>query len=333
MQPAGEQAGRPVRGDRRRSARSRERRMVPDAAFTSYYGRPVVKASPWSNDIPAYLFFGGLAAGSTLLGACADVTGRTSLRRTGRIGALGAIGVSFIALVHDLGRPGRFINMLRVAKPTSPMSVGTWLLAGYGPLTGLAAVAELQGLLPRRWSRVSRLLARTGRPANLGAALVAPAIATYTAALIADTATPAWHEGYAYLPFVFAGSAAAASGGLAMIGATVADAGPARRVAIGGALLELVAEQARNQAMGIAAETLHSGRPHALSAASKALSLVGIALASTGARRSRVAAGASGAALLAGSACGRFAIFEAGQASARDPRYTIVPQQERAKAR
>jgi len=112
---------------RRGGGRNRERQMVPDAHFTSYYGRPVVKAAPWSNDIPAYLFLGGLAAGSTMLGAGGDLTGRPSLRRTGRVGGMVAISLSFAALVHDLGRPARFVNMLRVAKPTSPMSVGTWI--------------------------------------------------------------------------------------------------------------------------------------------------------------------------------------------------------------
>jgi formate-dependent nitrite reductase membrane component NrfD len=100
--------------------------MVPEAEFTSYYGRPVVKQSPWKKDIPIYLFAGGLAAGSSLLAAGADMTGRVVLRRCGRLTALGALGVSMVALVHDLGRPGRFLNMLRTFKLTSPMSVGTW---------------------------------------------------------------------------------------------------------------------------------------------------------------------------------------------------------------
>ena len=81
-------------------------------------------------------------------------------------------------------------NMLRVFKPTSPMSVGSWLLAGYGPAAGAAAVCDVTGLLP------------AGRPAaTLGAGLLGPAIATYTAALICDTAVPAWHEGYREMPY------------------------------------------------------------------------------------------------------------------------------------
>jgi hypothetical protein len=302
--------------------------VVPDATFTSYYGRPVVKASPWENDIPAYLFLGGLAAGSSLLGAGADLTGRASLRRTGRIGALVAITASFAALVHDLGKPARFVNMLRVAKPTSPMSVGTWILSLYGPAAGLAGVAELP-FLPRF---VRRLLRPFVRSAGLAAAATAPAVASYTAVLLAHTATPAWNSARHELPFVFVGSAACAAGGLGLVFASTADAAPARQFALGGAAVELLAEARMEQSMGLAAETLHTGRPGTLLRASRALTIAGAAGAVLG-RRSRLLSALSGKALLAGSACTRFAIFEAGQASARDPKYTVVPQRERLDAR
>jgi formate-dependent nitrite reductase membrane component NrfD len=309
---------------RRRRGSSDGAPVVPDVAFTSYYGRPVVKASPWEKDIPAYLFLGGMAAGSSLLGAGADLTGRRSLRRSGRIGALVAITLSFAALVHDLGKPSRFVNMLRVAKPTSPMSVGTWILSLYGPAAGLAGAAELP-FLP---GFLRTLLRPFVRPAGLAAACTAPAVASYTAVLLADTATPAWHEAYRELPFVFVGSAACASGGLGMVFASTADARPARRLAIAGAALELAAEARMEQSMGLAAETLHIGRAGALMRASRALTIGGAAGALLG-HRSRLLSAVAGKALLAGSVCTRFAIFEAGQASARDPKYTVVPQRER----
>lgn len=307
--------------------------VVPDVEFTSYYGRPVVKASPWANDIPAYLFLGGLAGGSSLLAAGADLTDRPALRRTGRLGALVGISLSLAALVHDLGKPSRFLNMLRVAKPTSPMSTGTWILAAYGPAAGVAGAAELVGVLPRRLAWAARLLRALSRPAGLGAATLAPAVASYTAVLLADTATPAWHEAHRELPYVFVGSAAAAAGGLGMIGAPADQAGPARRLAVAGAAVELVAEQRMERSMGIAAETLHAGRSGRLMEVSRALTVGGGAIAALLAGRSRVAASLGGAALLAGSACTRFAIFEAGQESARDPKYTVVPQRERLESR
>ncbi|HEX4727029.1 MAG TPA: NrfD/PsrC family molybdoenzyme membrane anchor subunit [Jatrophihabitans sp.] len=302
--------------------------MVPDATFTSYYGRPVVKPSPWENDIPAYLFLGGLAGGSSLLAAGADLTGRPALRRAGRLGAAGAISLSFAALVHDLGRPSRFVNMLRVAKPTSPMSVGTWILSAYGPAAGLAGAAELAPAIANRLPVLARSLSLVSRPVGLAAAAAAPAVASYTAALLADTATPAWSGARRELPFVFAGSAAAAAGGWGMLCAPPDQAGPARRLALAGAVTELAAERVMDASLGMVAEPLKQGKAGALMRASTALTAAG-ALGALVGRRSRVVSGLAGTALLIGSACTRFGIFEAGQASARDPRYTVVPQRAR----
>lgn len=312
-----------------RRKRSAERSMVPDAEFTSYYGRPVLKAAPWGPDIPAYLFLGGLASGSALLGAGADLTGRPALRRASRFGAAGGIGLGLAALVHDLGRPARALNMMRVAKPTSPMSTGTWLLALFGPAAAAAAASELRGALPRR---LARLLGRIGRPAGLAAGALAPAVATYTAVLLADTATPTWHEAYRELPFVFAGSAASAAAGLGMIAAPTAEAAPARHMALWGAALDLAADLRREACLGLAAETLRQGPAGALMRASKILVGAG-GIGSLFAGRSRAVAVASGAALMAGSAASRFGFFEAGKASARDPKYTVVPQRERLERR
>jgi len=303
--------------------------MVPDATFTSYYGRPVVKAAPWEADIPVYLFMGGLAAGSSLLAAGADLTQRPTLRRTGRLAALGALSVSMLALVHDLGRPERFVNMLRVVKPTSPMSVGTWILTAYAPGAVLAAGAELIRLLPTDFGPLGRLLDRTARPAGLVAAVFAPGVASYTAVLLTDTATPAWHEAHRELPFVFVGSAAAASGGLGMVCAPLDQAGPARRLAVAGATVELAVEHRMEQSMGLSAETLHAGTAGRLMTASKRLTAAGALGAALFGGGSRVAAVISGLMLMAGSACTRFGVFEAGQESAKDPKYTVVPQRER----
>ena len=317
------------RGKRRRGGGGGDRSMVPEASCTSYYGRPVVKPAPWEKDIPIYLFSGGLAAGSSLLAAGAALTGRAMLRRSGRLTALAALVVSMVALVHDLGRPSRFLNMLRTVKLTSPMSVGTWILSTYGPFAGIAAAAEMVDMLPDRHVRGPlRLLSTLGGPAGLVAGVTAPPVAAYTAVLLSDTATPSWHEAFRELPFVFVGSAAAASGGMGMITSPVGETGPARRMALGGAVAELVMEHQMERSMGITAEPLHQGKAGALMKAAKVLTVAGAA-GSLLAGRSRALAVVSGAALMAGSACTRFGVFEAGQASARDPKYTVVPQRER----
>src|SRR5687768_12625712 len=124
-------------------SRRRDDVRVPPAEFRSYYGRPIVKRPVWRHDIPAYLFTGGLAAGSALLAAGADLTGRPVTRRAGRLAAVAALGASAYFLVNDLGRPARFHHMLRVAKPTSPMSMGTWILAAFGPAATAAGAAEV----------------------------------------------------------------------------------------------------------------------------------------------------------------------------------------------
>jgi formate-dependent nitrite reductase membrane component NrfD len=294
--------------------------MTPDVEFRSYYGRPVLKEPVWEWKIPAYLFTGGLSSGAAVLAAGADLTGLPALRRASRVGALGGLVASMYFLVADLGRPERFLNMLRVAKPTSPMSVGTWLLAAYGPGAGLAAAAEF---VP------GRLPTLVARPAGLWAAALAPGVASYTAVLLSHTAVPAWNEAHRQLPFVFTGSAAASGAGLGMVCAPVAQAGPARRLGIVGAAAEVVASRVVERRLGLVGEAYTTGTPHRLRTWAERLTIAGAVGAATVARRSRVGAVASGLALLAGSALQRFGVFQAGVDSTKDPKYTVVPQRQR----
>jgi formate-dependent nitrite reductase membrane component NrfD len=304
-----------------------EQLAVPRAEFRSYYGRPVLKKPVWDWMIAAYLFSGGLSAGSAMLAAGADLTGRPGLRRVGRLGALASLLASMYFLVADLGRPERFHHMLRVAKPSSPMSVGTWILAAYGPGVGLSAVAEVMPSWLRR-TRVGRLLGLSARPAGLSAAGIAPGVASYTAVLLSQTAVPAWHEAHPYLPFVFTGSAAASGGGLGMLLAPVQEAGPARRMAVVGAGLEVAASRLLEQRLGLAAEAYTTGKAHRLRKWSEYLT-VGGALGALMGGRNRPAVAVSGLALLVGSALQRFGVFEAGVESTRDPKYVVIPQRER----
>ncbi|WP_370961965.1 NrfD/PsrC family molybdoenzyme membrane anchor subunit [Amycolatopsis sp. cg9] len=311
----------------RKSRRSREELMVPDAEFRSYYGRPVLKPPVWEWKVPAYLFTGGLAAGTSLLAAGADLTGRPRLRRVGRTGSVAALLASVYLLVADLGRPERFHHMLRVAKPTSPMSVGTWILSAFGPGVGVAAVAEV--LPSGRWP--GKLASAVARPAGLASAVVAPAVASYTAVLLSQTAVPAWHEAHPQLPFVFAGSAAASSGGFAMVLVPVEEAGPARALAAMGAVTELVASKVLERQLGATAEAYTTGKAHRLRKWSERLTAAGL-LGTLAGHRSRAVSAVAGAALFAGSALQRFGVFEAGVESTKDPKYVVVPQRRRAAA-
>ncbi|MFS0896707.1 NrfD/PsrC family molybdoenzyme membrane anchor subunit [Mycolicibacterium litorale] len=304
----------------------KEQLNVPRAEFQSYYGRQILKTPVWNWMIAAYLFAGGLSAGSALLGAGADLTGRPQLRKVSRVGSLVSLVASMYFLIGDLGRPERFHHMLRVAKPSSPMSMGTWILGAYGPGAGVAAVAELMPARMRR-TRPGRLLAAAARPAGLEAAAVAPGVASYTAVLLSHTAVPAWHDAHPYLPFVFTGSAAASGGGLGMLLAPMAESGPARRMAVAGAALEVAASRTMERRIGFVGQAYTSGRAHRLRQWSEILTVGGAAGAVLGRHRAVVAV--SGAALLAGSALQRFGVFEAGVESTKDPKYVVVPQRAR----
>ncbi|WP_406044783.1 polysulfide reductase NrfD [Micromonospora sp. NBC_00898] len=324
----------PVVGPRRRGRKGGggEQLNVPPAEFTSYYGRPILKAPVWKWDIAAYLFTGGLAAGSSLLAAGGQLTGRAALRRAGRITSLAAVSASAYFLINDLGKPSRFHHMLRVAKLTSPMSVGTWVLSAFGPAAGVAAVAEAAPWLPERGvlGLARRVLPPVGHAAGLVAAVTAPALATYTGVLLADTAVPSWHGAYPELPTIFAGSALASGAGVGLIAAPPAQAGPARRLAVAGAALELWGSHRVETRLGLLSEPYTVGSAGRLLRAGRALTAAGVAGALVG-RRSRALSALSGGALLAAAVCTRFGIFHGGIASAKDPKYTVVPQRERAR--
>jgi polysulfide reductase-like protein len=298
--------------------RARERSMVERANFESYYGRPILKPPAWRQpDVPLYLFLGGTAGACASIAALAEPTGRHALARATRLVAAGGAAASVLALVHDLGRPLRFLNMLRVFKPTSPLSVGSWILAPFSGLTAATAALEVTGRLPR----IRRL---TGAAAGV----LGPAMCTYTAVLLSDTATPAWHEARHDLPVLFAGSALASGAGAALLSTPPAEAAPARRIGLAGAVAELVAGRRVERHLGLVSETYRTGRAGTLLKAARVLTAAGAGLTLAG-RRSRLASAAAGAAYLAAGAATRFGVYRAGIASTEDPRYVVVPQRAR----
>jgi Polysulphide reductase, NrfD len=296
--------------------------MTERAEFRSYYGRPIIKEPVWTWEIPLYLLTGGLTGASSTLGAVAQVAGNEALARRATLTALAMIPVNPALLVSDLGRPERFLNMLRLFKVTSPMSVGSWLLTAHGAAATTAGASELTGRAPS-----------LGRAAGAVAGALGAGLATYTALLLADTAVPAWHEARHELPFVFAGGAMASAGACAAMVTPVTEAAPARRLVVAGAALELGAAQLMERRLGMLGEPYRTGTAGRLKKGALGLSAGGaLALATLG-RRSRVAALAAGAATLAGAVLERWGVFRAGVESARDPRYTVVPQRQRVEQR
>jgi hypothetical protein len=301
---------------------NREAAMVPEAEFTSYYGRPIIKSPTWkSPEVPLYLFLGGAGGVASGIGALAEFTNRPKLARSSQLFASGGALASVFLLIVDLGQPMRFLHMLRVFKPTSPLSVGSYILSPFSALT--TAVAGLRVL---GWFPVLRKLAAAG------SAVAGGPMTTYTAVLLSNTAVPTWHEAHESMPFLFAGSALAAGGGFTMALTPVDEAGPARKVALAGAAIELAASQKVEHGHGIVDEPFHMGRPGKLLRAAKACTAGGAGLTLL-AGRSRLASVVAGALLATGSALTRFGVFEAGMASSKDPKYVVVPQRERIAAR
>jgi HAMP domain-containing protein len=286
--------------------------------FQSYYGRPILKEPVWKQEIPWYLFTGGLGGASAVLSAAARITGNERLaRRSIYIGAA-SDAVSPLLLIADLGRPERFLNMLRVFKVTSPMSVGSWILAVSSSASSLSAFLHAI----RRFRRISD--AARAVAAGSGAPL-----AVYTGTLFSDTAIPVWHEARHELPFLFGSSAAASAGAAAAIAVPPAEAAPARRLAIGGALVENAVMVTMERRLGMIGEPYKRDEAGRYAKLAKACTLGGAGLLALAGRRSRLASVAGGALVLGGEAALRWSVFKAGFQSARDPKYTVVPQRER----
>lgn len=307
---------------RRWGPRRRRNGGEPEPEFRSYYNLPVINKPVWEGrDIAGYFFLGGLAGASAAVGLAAQLTDRPALARVVKLAAAGAGHLSILALIHDLGRRARFLNMLRVLKFTSPLSVGSWLLGGFVPAASVAALSDLTGILPPVGTLASMVSAALGLP-----------VTAYTAALVTNTAVPAWHDGHELMPFVFVSSAASSAAGLGLALAPVSETDPLVPLGASAGLAELAFSLLMEQQMGEVKEAYHEKKAGKYMKAAEVLLAGGAAtVAISGRSRARRAAG--GAMLLAGSALTRFGIFEAGINSAEDPKYTIKPQRERLERR
>ena len=174
---------------------------------TSYYDIPVLQKPHWGWEIEWYFFIGGIAGGTAILAALADMLNDPAdapVVRSGRYAAMIGAGISGALLVADLGRPERFLNMLRIVKLKSPMSVGVYALSAFSTFSGLAFArqARADGLLPfdpGGFIPDALLdLAWAGSAALLG---------SYTGVLVGATAIPVWFIGSRHLPAIFVCSA------------------------------------------------------------------------------------------------------------------------------
>jgi formate-dependent nitrite reductase membrane component NrfD len=175
----------------------------------SYYGQPLLKPPVWTWEIPAYFFVGGAAGAAAVVAAVAQAAGASpALVRDARwIAAAGGVA-SPALLVSDLGRPERFLNMLRVFKIRSPMSVGAWTLVAFSNAAGATAFAN--ALTRTQRSLSIRVVANASDVLAGATGLV---LSTYTGVLIGATAIPVWSRNVSLLPIHFgaAGLASAVS--------------------------------------------------------------------------------------------------------------------------
>ena len=301
-------------------------RVAPIVGRTrTYYDLPVVKAPPWKWYIPAYLYVGGVA------GAIAAISTGTSLGGRGKLDALiskarwiavGGHGLSAALLIADLGRPERFLNMLRVFRPTSPMNLGTWILTGSGMANGAAA------LLARSGRRHGDL----GRASAVAAGLLGLPLCTYTAVLLSNTAVPLWARSHRTLPILFGASALSSAASLLELTAARrrSEQEVVRSLAIAGKASEVAAMHAVERELGSGPEgrALRSGGSGKLWTAAKVLGAASL-IASAWPGRSRTRQLLAGALGTAGALAMRFAVVEGGKVSAADPRATFVPQRRR----
>ena len=288
----------------------------------TYYDRPLLKPPVWIWSIPVYFFVGGAAGAAMTLGLAVEAAGGERLRHfnvtcrwTGAIGG----GAGTALLIWDLGRKGRFLAMLRVLRLTSPMSIGSWVLALATPLSAGSA------LLTRARGPFEPL----GELAGMGAGVLGMPLATYTAVLLGNTAVPIWSATRNSLPFLFgASSAASLASVFELMPLQKNEHALIRRLAIGARAADIVAthvveyEARRDPEVG---RPFMEGVTGALWTSAKILtaaSLVVSLIPGENKTRRRIA----GILGIAGGLALRFAVFQAGRASSLNPKAAFSQQ-------
>ncbi len=287
----------------------------------SYYGRPLLNEPVWEWAVPAYYFVGGLTGAALVLGAAAQTLDRKNserfIRRCHWIGLVGA-AVSSALLIYDLGRPSRFLNMVRVFRPTSPMNVGAWILSGLG---GTSAAAIL-------FRGREGVFGAIGEASGYASGVLGLGLATYTGVLVSSTAVPLWQESRKMLPILFGSSAMASVGSVfEMFVENAQERRIAKAFGTVGQLAEIAAAVIMEQQASVVPRVgrpLRRGLSGAMwrGAALLTATSVAVGVVASG-KNKRVAAGLLGA---LGSLLMRFAVQHAGVVSSRDARASFHQQ-------
>ncbi|HKS90139.1 MAG TPA: NrfD/PsrC family molybdoenzyme membrane anchor subunit [Stellaceae bacterium] len=277
-------------------------------AIPTYYDQPALKPSPYGWKVSAYMFVSGIAGAAQILAAAAELTDRdkyAAIIRNGRYVAFAGAAIGAPLLIADLHTPQRFYNMLRIFRPTSPMSIGTYVLTGFGLLSGVLAVLQAA-----RADRAARIV-------QLPAAAAGAALSTYTGALLTATSTPLWAAAPRLIPALFGASAMSGAATLLSLGADGATMRPLSRIGAAAGAVEcglLLALPSRLAAAGIRTSC----------AAAPLLAAAAVPLLAQAARRrappDRRASTVLAAAAIAGTFLVRHLLLQVGNRSAARPR-------------
>lgn len=274
---------------------------------------PFLKPPVWTWEVPLYFWVGGVASGASFMGLACDVAGDRRSAALARKVALGAVMPAPLLLIADLGRPERFLNMLRIFKPRSPMNMGAWCLIAFSA-TGAAAVG---GDLVRR--------PRAARALGAVTSVLGGYLGSYTGVLLACTAVPLWARSRTILGPVFVATATAtgaAATRLALVARGLPDEHPTGNalatIETASLLIELSLSELGQQRLGDAAACLRAGRPGLLYRTAKTLVVGGLAIRRARRRFGPRAEDVASVMYLAGGLAFRYAWVMAGRASAQD---------------
>lgn len=289
------------------------RRMRGGAELPEIVQGPMINQAVWTWEIPLYFWFGGMASGSAFVALACHAVGDERAASVARKVTLAAVLPSAPLLVKDLGKPTRFLNMLRIFKTRSPMSVGAWCLVFFSTTSAGAVGAELVG-----WRRAARVL-------DVSTALLGTVLGSYTGVLLASTAVPVWARSRVFLPPIFictATATGAAANRLALAASGVRPGDPSRtalgtvETAAMGA--ELVLSSLNERRLGRFGEALDTGGADRLFEAAKWSVRVGLALRFARGRGGPWVHHVASVLYLLGGLSFRFAWVAAGRDSAHD---------------
>jgi formate-dependent nitrite reductase membrane component NrfD len=274
---------------------------------------PMMKAPVWTWEVPLYFWFGGMAAGASFVGVACDIAGDEKSAAVARKVAVGALLPSPPLLIGDLGRSGRFYNMLRIFKPRSPMSMGSWCLTLFGTLGSAAVGADLLG--------------RPRAAKGLGGAnaVVGGYLGSYTGVLLAATAVPVWARSRLALGPIFVSTATltgAAATRLVLVATGLPAGHPTRealvRVESGAMAAELVLSEINHHHLGRLASVLEEGAGARWFQGAKWLARAGLALRFARRRLGPWTDDVGSVAFLGAALCFRYAWVRSGRSSAHD---------------